>query len=267
MQKWAYVQDVPDDIDPVRDLLRVYSGIPDEDLDSHLQRVRQDAWSVAHCPFVGRWKFLRLHDNQDPCYQQVVFRLSVSGSRDVFLDLGCCVGQVLRQLRAAGVQGSRLIGTDVQPEFIDIGYDLFQDRHYLGASFVVGDMVDPDDTRLDKLRGKVTIIYASSFFHLFTWTQQLYIGKRLVSFLKPHIRNALIYGRQVGTTRPGESSAGMASAYLHDRDSFQRLWDEIGRLTKTRWKVEMEVVGEATYLLQRLERGSLPMSFTIYQIS
>lgn len=216
---------------------------------------------------MGRWRFLRLYDTRDPCYRQVVFRLSVSGSRDVFLDLGCCVGQILRQLRAAGVQGPRLIGTDVQPRFVDIGYDLFRDRDLLGALFVIGDMVDPDDNRLDELRGKVTIIYAGSFFHLFNWTQQLFIGKRLVSFLKPSTRNALIYGRHVGTTRPGGSSVSMSSAYLHDCDSFQRLWDEIGDLTKTKWKVEVEAMGDLASFSHRVEKGSRPMSFTIHQIS
>lgn len=218
------------------------------------------------CPFVGRWKFLRLYDSRDPCYQQVVFRLSVSGSRDVFLDLGCCVGQVLRQLRASGVQDPRLFGTDVQPRFVDIGYDLFRDRHRLDATFVIGDMTDPDDHRINALRGKVTIIYAGSFFHLFSWAQQLFIGKRLVGFLKPSTRNALIYGRHVGTTRPGGSLAPMSSAYLHDRESFQRLWDEIGHLTKTKWKVEIEAIGEIACPLQRVGKGSQPVSFAVYQI-
>ncbi|RDA83187.1 hypothetical protein CP532_6442 [Ophiocordyceps camponoti-leonardi (nom. inval.)] len=128
-------------------------------------------------------------------------------------------------------------------------------------------MVDPDDSRLDRLRGAVTIIYAGSFFHLFTWTQQLYIGKRLVSFLKPSTKNGLIYGRHVGTTRPGELSVSNKSVYLHDRDSFQRLWDEIGGLTKSRWKVEMEVSQEAVCLLQRRQKHLRPVSFTVYQIS
>ncbi|KND90499.1 hypothetical protein TOPH_04683 [Tolypocladium ophioglossoides CBS 100239] len=268
MQKWAYIPDLPDDIGPVRDLLRAYSEIPIEEVDNHILRVREDAWGVSRYPCVGRWRFLRLNDNLDPCYQQVVFRLSVAGSRDVFLDLGCCVGQVLRQLRAAGVQGSQLIGTDVQPKFIEIGYSLFRDRERLGASFVIGDMLDPDDSRLEGLRGKVTIIYAGSFFHLFNWTQQLYIGKRLVGFLKPGTRNALIYGRHIGTTKPGgEALATTIPAYLHDKNSFQRLWDEIGFLTKSRWKVQVEAAGDATHVPSQLKRNLHPVNFTVYQIS
>ncbi|PHH70825.1 hypothetical protein CDD80_5706 [Ophiocordyceps camponoti-rufipedis] len=267
IQKWTYVEDLPDDIASVRDLLRTYSSVAEHDIDSRLRRAREDAWRVAPCPSVGRWRFLRLCDYEDPCYRQVVFRLSLPGSRDVFLDLGCCVGQVLRQLRAAGVQGPQLIGTDVKPELIDIGYDLFGDRDRLGAAFVVGDMVDPDDSRLDQLRGAVTIIYAGSFFHLFNWTQQLYIGRRLVSFLKPKTRNGLVYGRHVGTTRPGEMSNGISSVYLHDRESFQQLWDEIGRLTGTRWMAEMEASQEAICLLQQRQNHLRPFSFTVYQLS
>lgn len=39
VQRWAYVQDLPSDIDPVRHLLRTYSRIPEEHVDSHLRRV------------------------------------------------------------------------------------------------------------------------------------------------------------------------------------------------------------------------------------
>ncbi|UNI22707.1 hypothetical protein JDV02_008570 [Purpureocillium takamizusanense] len=267
MQRWAYIPDVPHDLGPIRDLLRTYGNIANEDLDGHLLRVRQEAWAISRYPFVGRWKFLRLVDSQDPCYRQIVFRLNVPGSRDVFLDLGCCVGQVLRQLRADGVQGSQLIGTDVLPKFIDIGYDLFRDRDRLGASFVVGDMLDPDDSRLDDLRARVTIIYAGSFFHLFNWTQQLYIGKRLVGFLKPGTRNALIYGRHVGTSKPEAMSTGPNSVYLHDRSSFQRLWDDVGMLTGTKWEVAMEASREGPRTMESLGKNSHPVTFIVYQIS
>lgn len=196
-----------------------------------------------------------------------MFRLNVAGSRDVLLDLGCGVGQVIRQFRSDGVHGSQLIGTDLQSKFIDIGYDLFQDRKSLGASFIAGDMLDPDDRNLASLRGKVTIIHAGSFFHLFNWVQQVYIGKRLVEFIKPRTKNALIYGRQVGTNRPGESRTSQRSAYLHDQASFQRLWDEVGAMTRTKWKVQVEATGEPVSKLPGFASDAFPVNFTIYQIS
>ncbi|KAF7545440.1 hypothetical protein G7046_g9565 [Stylonectria norvegica] len=267
LREWTYVEDLPEDIGPARHLLEVYSKIPDQDLEDHIRRVREKAWGVSHYPCVGRWKFLYILDPRDPRYQQVLFRLTMRGSRDVLLDLGCCVGQVIRQLRSDGVDGAQLIGTDLQSKFIDIGYDLFQDRDSLGATFITGDMLDPEDSRLTWLRGKVTIIHAGSFFHLFNWIQQLYIGKRLVEFLKPGIRNALIYGRQVGTDHPGQGRTSHRSAYLHDQASFQRLWDEIGSLTRTRWKVQIEPTGEPVAKLPGFASEAYPVNFTIYQIS
>lgn len=221
---------------------------------------------MSHFPCVGRWKFLYLLDTEDPRYQQVLFRLKIRSSRDALLDLGCCVGQVLRQFRADGVDGSKLFGTDVEARYIDIGYSLFQDRRKLGATFVIGDLLDPGDARVAELRGKVTIIYAASFFHLFSWIQQLYVAKRLVSFLKPGTKNGLIFGRQVGTTKPGEFKTSGASVYLHDQDSFQRLWNEAGKLTKTKWSVSMESTGELIAPLPGYSEDTRPVNFTVYQV-
>ncbi|KFG80128.1 hypothetical protein MANI_013367 [Metarhizium anisopliae] len=157
---------------------------------------------------------------------------------------------------------SRIPASDIDSHILRVDQDEF------GATFVVGDMLDPDDTRLDDLLHKVTIIYAGSFFHLFSWTQQVYIGKRLVGFLKRGTKNALIYGRHIGTTRPGPSPLGNdMSPYLHDKDSFQRLWDEVGHLTNTKWAVEIEPAGEKIVDVPRIDRDAQPVNFVIHQIS
>ncbi|KAI1025668.1 hypothetical protein LB503_006758 [Fusarium chuoi] len=267
VRDWTYLEDPPQDIGPARHLLEVYSKIPYSDLDGHIRRVREKAWCISQYPCVGRWKFLYIPDPKDPRYQQALFRLNVAGSRDVLLDLGCGVGQVIRQFRADGVDGAQLIGTDLQSKFIDVGYDLFQDRHSLNATFVAGDMLDPADKEMALLRGKITMVHAGSFFHLFNWVQQLYIGKRVVEFLKPGTKNALIYGRQVGTNHPGPSSTSTRSAYLHDQSSFQRLWDEVGALTKTRWQVQVEPTGEPVSKVPGFSNHAFPVNFTVYQVS
>lgn len=172
----------------------------------------------------------------------------------------------LRQLRADGIAGSKLYGTDLESRFIRLGYELFKDKRSLGATFVPGDMIDFDDRRLQALEGKVTIIHASSFFHLFTWIQQLGIGKRLVSFLKPGTNNALIFGRQMGTSRPGPASGQQRGAFLHDEASFQRLWDEIGKLTGTKWTVMFDAVEDSGTDTAKRQDTDRPVDFTVYQI-
>lgn len=39
LQNWAYIPDLPDNIDPIRNLLLEYSKIPAKDIDSHILRV------------------------------------------------------------------------------------------------------------------------------------------------------------------------------------------------------------------------------------
>ena len=190
--------------------------------------------------------------------------MKLSKSEDALLDLGCGVGQILRQLRADGVESSRLFGLDNETRLIEVGYELFKDKERFDATFVVGDMIDPDDTRLVGLRGKVTMIHAASFFHLFTWLQQLYIGKKIVSFLRPGLRNALIYGRDAG--RPaGVPNTDETGPYVHDEVSFQKLWDEVGLLTGTKWRVHVETEDQ----LEDSFGNKIPivaMNWFVYQI-
>jgi hypothetical protein len=208
-----------------------------------------------------------LYDGREPVYQQVVFRLTLPKSRDCLLDLGSCLGQALRQLRADGVDGSQLFAVDLKPKLFGVGFSLFRDQASLGATFVAGDMIDPDDTRLGVLQGKVTIVHATSFFHLFTWSQQLYIGRRLVAFLKPGTRNALIYGRHVGIAKPHDPSHDSDAPFLHNEQSFQQLWDEVGKLTQTRWLVQFQEQGASGEALLDSDADKLLMAFIVYQVS
>lgn len=177
------------------------------------------------------------------------------------------MGQVLRQFRADGVAGSQLFGTDINRELFEIGFSLFRDQDSLGATFVAGDLIDPDDTRTHALRGKITMVHAASFFHLFTWTQQLFIGNRLVSFLKPGTRNGLIYGRHVGIADPRSSGLETQTPHLHNQESFQKLWDEVGSMTNTKWLVQTEQEEALTDALFESDSEKFGVNFIVYQIS
>jgi SAM-dependent methyltransferase len=236
----------------------------------HLQR--EKAWGIARYPCIGRWRFLYLPNSDDPHFHILLRRLKDSASGDALLDLGCCMAQVLRQFAYYGVDGSRLFGTDLHRDFIDVGYELFRDSSYLKATFVTGDMLDPADKRLRELDGKITIVHAGSFWHLFNWDQQVVAAVRLVKFLKPGRKNAIIYGKQVGTVRPlamsrdQVSKMGTRSVYLHDQKSFQRLWDQIGIKTRTRWRVELDHIGEVPMQIPGLGHDARISRYGIYQI-
>lgn len=190
-------------------------------------------------------------------------RLLAQDSHDALLDIGCCIGQVLRLLAYRGVDPSRLYGTDLHPEFITIGNELFGDEGR-GPTFVAGDMLDPQSESLKPLDGKVTMISAANFFHLFKWDDQVKIGTRLMRFLQPGATDAVIFGRQIGTHNPRQIGS-IKTFYVHNQESFQKLWDEIGEKTGTKWRVEVEVIEELTVDLPIFGKDERYIRFGIYK--
>lgn len=195
--------------------------------------------------------------------------MKAAGSRDALLELGCCFGQGIRQLVRDGVEPSRLYGTDLHNEFLELGFDLFRDRESLtegGATFVAGDMLNADDADLVRFDGKVTIIHATNFFHLFAWDQQVAIGTRMTRFLKPETKDALLFGWHIGSLKPRNDKAlYLGDRYLHNEESLQKLWDEVGEKTATKWRVESEVISKMPPGLRGFDDNARIMRYGVYQ--
>ncbi|TDZ30581.1 Methyltransferase ausD [Colletotrichum spinosum] len=252
-QTWMYEDVLPGGHDAARALLQNYSRIPAGDVDAHIRRIRDELWNVFHYPCIGRWRFLLLADSQNQLYRQVLRRLTDVNSQDGLLDLGTCVGQALRQLTHDGADSSRLFGVDLRPEFLDIGYDLFQDKGRFHATLVAGNVLDPADANLTALNGRVSIVWANASFHLFDWKQQVAAATRIVGFLRPGIRDALVFGRHLGSVEPKESEDRGRTRFLHDQGSFQRLWDDWSMWPRwgCRFRVTATRHGRATMLCIR----------------
>jgi len=237
---YAYSDDVPEDITSARKILEGYSGIPPGQVIPHIYAVREKAHKVHPYSCLGRFRFLDLSISLHPLYPLVLSRLK--DSYQTLLDLGCCFGQDIRSLVADGAPSENLYGADIHPEFLELGYELFRDKESLGAHFLVGDVFDDEGEggkELKKLDGKIDIIHAASFMHLFAWAQQVQLGIRMVQLLRPTTKDALVLGRQRGATKPGvyPTSNKSLMTYVHDPASFQRLWDEVGEKTGTKWNV------------------------------
>ncbi|KAL6886127.1 hypothetical protein HDV57DRAFT_489776 [Trichoderma longibrachiatum] len=269
-KKLAYIDEVPEDIGPFRKLLEEYSKVPPNEIDELLLNTRKKLWEVAKYPCIGRWSFLNLRNLHDPHFSTAFERLknsagprSASGPTDALLDVGCCVGQLLRKLVQDGIEPTRLFGTDLHPEFIAIGTELFNDARS-GLTLVAGDMLDPEDKTLEELDGKVTLVHAANFFHLFNWEEQVKAGTRIVRFLQPGTVDAMVFGRQIGTHRPREGE-GRMNSFLHNQESLQKLWDEIGTKTGTRWRLEVSFIEERRVDLPGFGEEDRYIRFGIYQ--
>lgn len=253
-QMWKnsfYLPKLPENIDVARRILRDYSGIPENEIDSHILKIRDQGWAIFPFPCIGQFRFLEIERTlSDARFQAALKRLQRPESTDRFLDVGCFVGQIARALAFSGVDTEKLYGTDLEQAYLDLGFDLFRDEHKMHREhFVAGDMLqEPRDPRLDAFVGKITLINASSFFHLFDLPQQIKAAKRCVEFLDRDAEDAMIFGRMTGRAVAGliPGPAG-SKLFVHNAESWAQLWKEVGELTGTNWRTEYELLNDVDF--------------------
>ena len=91
-----------------------------------------------------------------------------------FVDAGCFFGQEIRFLVFnERIPASQLYAFDLEPAFIDMGYELVRDKETLHAHFFLGDLLatnhsSTDEAQEQKMRiieGKMDIVHAASVLH------------------------------------------------------------------------------------------------------
>ena len=81
-------------------------------------------------------------------------------------------------------------------------------------------------TSLNSLRGHVSAIYASYFFHLFAEDAQLRLARALAGLLSPE-PGSMIFGKQCGLPESGhlDVPSVLRRIFCHDPRSWSELWD------------------------------------------
>lgn len=162
----------------------------------------------------------------------------------VFLDLGCAFGQDIRRLVHDGVPSANCWGVDLRLSFVELGYDLFLDKQTLQTKFLEADVFDESESSaLKSLDGKVDILQASAFFHLFDRDYQKKVAHRIVRLLKPQ-KGVTVFGQHVGNVEAGRyrhRTDVEAYMFRHNAESWQGFWNEVGEETGTKWKAETEL--------------------------
>ncbi|KAK5657240.1 hypothetical protein OQA88_3299 [Cercophora sp. LCS_1] len=226
--------------DSGRPLLREHAGIPEDDINQHVEAIRAKAFAVCPYPCIGMFQFLDLHLMTTDVYPEVLDRIKAG---ETFLDLGCCLGQELRQLALDGAPTANTFGSDLYGGFFDVGYDLFRDRDRLETTFVAADAFD-DNSSLAALAGTMDMIYTGAFFHLWSLEEQERAVTRVISLLRPR-PGSLVIGRQSGSAEAGPfSRAGDTSGrthFRHNAETWKELWDRVGEATGTKWTVTADL--------------------------
>lgn len=129
-----------------------------------------------------------------------------------------------------GAPGQNLYGSDLQQDFLNLGYDLFLDRSKLPESHLIAsDILDKQSAVFSQLSGKIDIVYISLFLHVFTWERQVTVAKHVVDDLLAAKPGSLIVCRVIACRNQDVLTAtqGRMPYYFHDLDSWKRLWDQV----------------------------------------
>ena len=188
-------------------------------------------------PCIGQLTFLRLILAGHPAYAEVLSRLKSGHS---FLDAGCCLGQDLRKLLFDGVPpSSPMYGLDIEPAFFDLGYELFRDRDKMHATFITADLTKESVPSIESFGSSMDIISANGLLHLFNLEDQKTVARHLVRLTKPRA-GSMIIGLQIGSMEAGERQRKSAdtSHYLHNLESFDSFWQDVGAATGSKWRVD-----------------------------
>ncbi|KAH7386098.1 hypothetical protein BKA66DRAFT_415218 [Pyrenochaeta sp. MPI-SDFR-AT-0127] len=261
-----YKEDIIDLKPETRELFEKYCNVPPVDVASHIKNVRDGAFKIFPYPCLGHWGFLELSIGKSPVYNELLDRLK---NGDKLLDIGCCLGQAVRKLVQDGAPSENIYASDLKKDFWDFGLDLFLDKATLKTNFIEADIFDAN-SGLHQLNGKVDIVWASSFFHLFDWDGQVKAAKRTIQLLKP-APGSFICGRQGGKADPGTfvHVKKELTSYWHNEESWTKLWKQVGEETDTKWEVDASL-GEED-MSKKLKTNLVPggtrfLAFTIRRV-
>jgi hypothetical protein len=100
---------------------------------------------------------------------------------------------------------------------------------------------------LTELRGHVSVIHASSFFHLFDEEKQFELAERVASLLDPR-PGSIIFGSHGGMPVKGQREGILRKAFSHSPESWTELWEEQifkkGQVKVTTRLVEVDMAAE-----------------------
>ncbi|CZR57363.1 uncharacterized protein PAC_07252 [Phialocephala subalpina] len=117
-----------------RQLLEQYSGIPRGRVKSHIRAIVVKASQHPDpYPCITSFRFLQFEGTQHPLFDTILYHLTTPNSKQTLLDIGCCFGQDIRMYAFRGAPTQNLYGVDLYPEFLGLGYELFNDTDRFGV--------------------------------------------------------------------------------------------------------------------------------------
>ncbi|KAI2791638.1 hypothetical protein POX_c04504 [Penicillium oxalicum] len=254
VHQWNEGTDLPKDLSKPEtgDFLIQYTKIEPKNMEKHIIHV---------LPLLQKFMFLQLDLYHSPSYKLVLEQIRRG---NLFLDLGCALGQDIRRLVYDGAPSENLIGLELRGGFVDLGYELFQDKSHLQSQFLVQSFFE-DTPKLTSLRGKVKVVNSGMFMHLWGWEKQVEVAKRMMELLVPE-EGSMITGLHFGSwSAKMWETMKESPMFVHSPDTLKSLWNQCAQETGTCW--EFQCLVEEADDCQDLDSEALKLRWTAKRLN
>lgn len=201
---------------------------------------RNRAWEIHPYPCLGQFRFLELNlADRGELYAKLISILK-SGGR--FLDIGCCLGQDIRKLVYDGAPQGSAAGAELNSGFIELGYELFNDRDRFNGPIVAANILEPlEGSSLAEMIGSLDVVQLGMILHLFTWDEQVAAFENAIKLLKKEV-STLVIGQATGHLDGVETGGAWGrKTFKHNVDTFKELVQDVGKRTSTEWTIKAEL--------------------------
>lgn len=206
-----------------------------------MHAIREKAWAIRTYPSTGLGVWLIPYIGLSPVYGTILQRLKAG---ETMLDVGCFTGGDFRQCVFDGAPSAAMLGFDIANHW-EVGFELYCDREKFEGKFVEADLMavgtETAPVQLVALEGKVSMVHICQVLHQWNWDGQVEACEKLVYFSKP---GTLVVGFQIGSAQAKAVKSPQFMNYTnwrHSPGSFTEMWEEVGKATGTKWKVDAEM--------------------------
>lgn len=163
-----------------------------------------------------------------------------------------------------GAPAENIIGSELEPKFVELGYELFCDKERLGVEFKTGDFFSAEGgVGLDLVEESFDMVHAASFFHLFSWTEQVEAVSKALRLLKPK-SGSVLFGRQTGVEVAGSvkyPQTRSGEMWRHDLESWGKLMEEVRVKTGLEFEAKCEWLDKVDK--KEVEKAWTRMAFVV----
>lgn len=194
-------------------LLLEYSHIPLQDQSAHVHRIvrmlldmanftylqkaqRDQAFAIRSYPCTGLGVFLVPFIPHTPIYSTILSQLRRGA---LLVDVGCFMGNDLRQLAFDGAPTNNMFGVDIVSHW-EVGLEMYKDSGTFQANFIEADITSSNE-RLVALHSQADLIGISAVMHQFDLETQLTLCKAVIQLSK---RGCSLLGYQIGSDEERE---------------------------------------------------------------